>query len=64
MSLLTCILTKDIDINTSLLQWRDHWMQAIYYPYNHVTVAKGDQVKVVAKHDEYSLWFDILKNDW
>jgi len=39
-------------------------MQAIYYPYNHVTVAKGDQVKVVAKHDEYSLWFDVLKNDW
>ena len=44
-----------------LLQWRDHWMQAIYYPYTHLSVTKGDEVKVISKHDEYSLWFDVRK---
>ena len=34
-------------------------MQAIYYPYTHLPVAKGDEVKVISKHDEYSLWFDV-----
>ncbi|XP_060604526.1 protein arginine N-methyltransferase 7-like [Ruditapes philippinarum] len=41
------------------MQWRDHWMQAIYYPYSRLSVAKGDIVKVISKHDEYSLWFDV-----
>jgi protein arginine N-methyltransferase 7 len=38
-------------------------MQAIYYPYSNVTVAKGDRVKVISKHDEYSLWFDVVKEN-
>ncbi|XP_052815525.1 protein arginine N-methyltransferase 7-like isoform X2 [Mya arenaria] len=44
------------------MQWRDHWMQAIYYPYTHLTVARGEMVKVICKHDEYSLWFDVAKD--
>lgn len=41
------------------MQWRDHWMQAIYYPYTELTVAMGDKVNVISNHDEYSLWFDV-----
>lgn len=41
------------------LQWRDHWMQAIYYPNQPLSVQKGDKVKVISSHDEYSLWFNV-----
>ena len=46
-----------------LLQWRDHWMQAIYYPLSVVTVATGEQLTIHSFHDEYSLWFDVSKPD-
>ena len=41
------------------MQWRDHWMQAIYYPYTELSVTLGDKVKLISNHDEYSLWFDV-----
>ena len=41
------------------MQWRDHWMQAIYYPYTELSVSMGDKVKLISHHDEYSLWFDV-----
>lgn len=41
------------------LQWRDHWMQAIYYPNQPLSVQKCDKVKVISSHDEYSLWFNV-----
>ncbi|KAL4234504.1 Protein arginine N-methyltransferase 7 [Mactra antiquata] len=43
------------------MQWRDHWMQAIYYPYSRLTVSKGEIIKIISKHDEYSLWFDVAR---
>jgi len=42
------------------LPWRDHWMQAVYYPKSKTTVCEGQPFNVVACHDEYSLWFDVL----
>ena len=42
------------------MQWRDHWMQAIYYPYTELSVRLGDKVKLISNHDEYSLWFDVV----
>ncbi|XP_054721141.1 protein arginine N-methyltransferase 7-like [Uloborus diversus] len=42
-------------------QWRDHWMQAIYYLPEAVAVSKGDKITLTAYHDEYSLWFAIPK---
>nr|XP_022342003.1 protein arginine N-methyltransferase 7-like [Crassostrea virginica] len=41
------------------LQWRDHWMQAIYYPNQPLSVQKGENVKIISNHDEYSLWFNL-----
>ena len=37
-------------------------MQAIYFPKNLVELKQGDVFFVKSNHDEYSLWFDILKN--
>ena len=42
------------------LPWRDHWMQAIYYPSSDTRVTRGEPVSLVACHDEYSLWFDVV----
>lgn len=35
-------------------------MQAVYYPQTLTTVTKGQPISLVACHDEYSLWFDLL----
>jgi len=40
------------------LPWRDHWMQAVYYPASPLPVSAGEQFSVHCSHDEYSLWFD------
>ncbi|KAK2140166.1 hypothetical protein LSH36_1457g00024 [Paralvinella palmiformis] len=41
------------------IQWRDHWMQAVYYPQHQLHVEKGDSFVLHSCHDEYSLWFDV-----
>ncbi|KAK3086794.1 hypothetical protein FSP39_023581 [Pinctada imbricata] len=48
--------------NIQELQWRDHWMQAVYYPSIPLKVSKGEEVQVISNHDEYSLWFDVQKS--
>ncbi|KAL5021846.1 hypothetical protein ScPMuIL_001001 [Solemya velum] len=48
--------------NVEELQWRDHWMQAIYYPCHRVTAEKDEEITVVSNHDEYSLWFDVTRS--
>lgn len=45
------------------MAWRDHWMQAIYYPLSKVKVEKGEDLTVVSNHDEYSLLFDVSKEE-
>ncbi|XP_015913660.1 protein arginine N-methyltransferase 7 [Parasteatoda tepidariorum] len=44
-------------------QWRDHWMQAIYYLPETCSVQEGDKITLTAYHDEYSLWFAIPKTN-
>ncbi|ESO03732.1 hypothetical protein HELRODRAFT_100002 [Helobdella robusta] len=45
------------------MQWRDHWMQAVYYPSKVQKVVRGQEFKVNCHHDEYSLWFDLSHPD-
>lgn len=40
------------------LPWRDHWMQAIFYPQFCLPVSKGQTFQIISHHDEYSLWFE------
>ncbi|KAK6185183.1 hypothetical protein SNE40_007471 [Patella caerulea] len=42
------------------LQWRDHWMQAIYYPSLPLSVDVNQNIKILSSHDEYSLWFEVV----
>ncbi|GFY67684.1 protein arginine N-methyltransferase 7 [Trichonephila inaurata madagascariensis] len=52
---------KWVQPNPDKAQWRDHWMQAIYYLPEVLNVSAGDKVTLTAYHDEYSLWFAIPK---
>ena len=36
-------------------------MQAIYYPKAKTEVKQGESFHLVSCHDEYSLWFDVVK---
>ncbi|TKR64488.1 hypothetical protein L596_025011 [Steinernema carpocapsae] len=38
-------------------QWRDHWMQAVYYLPEDVQVNAGEKIAIQCSHDEFSLWF-------
>jgi len=39
--------------------WRDHWMQAVYFPTKQINIQHGESVNLVSNHDQYSLWFDV-----
>ncbi|VDM53596.1 unnamed protein product [Angiostrongylus costaricensis] len=39
--------------------WRDHWMQAVYYPPKRAQVKKGATVCLKCCHDEFSMWFFV-----
>ncbi|KAL9975281.1 hypothetical protein ACROYT_G012431 [Oculina patagonica] len=40
-------------------QWRDHWMQAVYFLKRPLLMKEGDKVNVHCCHDDYSIWFDV-----
>ncbi|KAM3966407.1 arginine methyltransferase 7 [Aphomia sociella] len=39
------------------IPWRDHWMQAVYYFPQELTLNKDGEATLVSCQDEYSLWF-------
>ncbi|KAG5338171.1 ANM7 methyltransferase, partial [Acromyrmex heyeri] len=43
-----------------LIPWRDHWMQAVYYLPEEVSITYGTEVNLIGYHDEYSFWFKLL----
>ncbi|NXU83275.1 ANM7 methyltransferase, partial [Xiphorhynchus elegans] len=46
---------------TSTLQWRDHWMQCVYFLPNEEPVLQGEKVCLTACRDEYSVWYKLQK---
>ncbi|KAK7504556.1 hypothetical protein BaRGS_00004042 [Batillaria attramentaria] len=40
------------------LPWRDHWMQAIFYPARPFPVKQEEKFRIISQHDEYSMWFE------
>ncbi|XP_068006581.1 protein arginine N-methyltransferase 7 isoform X2 [Melanerpes formicivorus] len=47
--------------STSALQWRDHWMQCVYFLPNEEPILQGEKVCLTACRDEYSLWYKLQK---
>ncbi|NWX75635.1 ANM7 methyltransferase, partial [Alca torda] len=47
--------------STSAFQWRDHWMQCVYFLPNEEPVLQGEKVYLTACRDEYSVWYKLQK---
>ncbi|CAG4946707.1 unnamed protein product [Parnassius apollo] len=39
------------------IPWRDHWMQAVYYLPQEISVVNDTEVTLISCQDDYSLWF-------
>lgn len=46
-----------------IMPWRDHWMQAVYYLPSEKIVQANDELYLKFNHDEYSMWFDVVRAD-
>uniref|UniRef100_A0A8C3UYG9 Protein arginine N-methyltransferase n=1 Tax=Catharus ustulatus TaxID=91951 RepID=A0A8C3UYG9_CATUS len=44
---------------TSALQWRDHWMQCVYFLPREEPVVQGEKLYLTACRDEYSVWYNL-----
>lgn len=43
----------------NVIEWRDHWMQAVFYLPEIIHVQSGDKLTLHSHHDEFSLWFNL-----
>ncbi|XP_061404744.1 LOW QUALITY PROTEIN: protein arginine N-methyltransferase 7 [Lethenteron reissneri] len=44
------------------LQWRDHWMQCVYFLPEAVPVQAGEALHLSACHDDYAVWYRLDKH--
>lgn len=42
-------------------QWRDHWMQCVYFLPKEEQVLQGQKVHLTACRDEYSVWYVLQR---
>ncbi|NWW90972.1 ANM7 methyltransferase, partial [Rhynochetos jubatus] len=47
--------------STPAFQWRDHWMQCVYFLPHEEPVLQGEKVCLTACRDEYSVWYKLQK---
>ncbi|KAM5262715.1 protein arginine N-methyltransferase 7 [Ctenodactylus gundi] len=43
------------------LQWRDHWMQCVYFLPHEEPVVQGATLCLVAHHDDYCVWYSLQR---
>lgn len=43
------------------LQWRDHWMQCVYFLPQEEPVVQGSSLFLLAHHDDYCVWYSLQK---
>ncbi|XP_029782329.1 protein arginine N-methyltransferase 7 isoform X1 [Suricata suricatta] len=43
------------------LQWRDHWMQCVYFLPQEEPVVQGSSLHLVAHHDDYCVWYSLQR---
>ncbi|XP_004690271.1 PREDICTED: protein arginine N-methyltransferase 7 isoform X2 [Condylura cristata] len=41
------------------LQWRDHWMQCVYFLPEEEAVVQGSALCLLAHHDDYCIWYSL-----
>lgn len=45
-----------------VLQWRDHWMQSVYFLPEQSSVSEGEELSLTVCHDDYSLWYSLQEH--
>ncbi|XP_063467680.1 protein arginine N-methyltransferase 7 isoform X7 [Symphalangus syndactylus] len=43
------------------MQWRDHWMQCVYFLPQEEPVVQGSALYLVAHHDDYCVWYSLQR---
>uniref|UniRef100_A0A5F8GWA1 Protein arginine N-methyltransferase n=1 Tax=Monodelphis domestica TaxID=13616 RepID=A0A5F8GWA1_MONDO len=43
------------------IQWRDHWMQCVYFLPNEEPVVQGESLYLTAHRDDYCVWYHLHK---
>uniref|UniRef100_A0A3P8SCB4 Protein arginine N-methyltransferase n=1 Tax=Amphiprion percula TaxID=161767 RepID=A0A3P8SCB4_AMPPE len=56
---IVCSMAPSWTFPCFLFQWRDHWMQSVYFLPAESSVNEGDQLRLTVCHDDYSLWFSL-----
>lgn len=63
ISVCSCFLLKSLQVqmmtDISVFQWRDHWMQSVYFLPEESKVTEGDDLCLTVCHDDYSLWYSL-----
>ncbi|NWV82680.1 ANM7 methyltransferase, partial [Dasyornis broadbenti] len=59
--MINCTMAPHWVKRTSALQWRDHWMQCVYFLPNEEPVLQGEKLLLTAWRDEYSVWYNLQK---
>ncbi|XP_058384080.1 protein arginine N-methyltransferase 7 isoform X5 [Diceros bicornis minor] len=47
--------------HSHLVQWRDHWMQCVYFLPQEEPVIQGSTLCLVAHHDDYCVWYSLQR---
>uniref|UniRef100_H0X6Q0 Protein arginine N-methyltransferase n=1 Tax=Otolemur garnettii TaxID=30611 RepID=H0X6Q0_OTOGA len=47
--------------DSEVLQWRDHWMQCVYFLPEEEPVVQGSALCLVAHHDDYCVWYSLQR---
>ncbi|XP_008565341.1 PREDICTED: protein arginine N-methyltransferase 7 isoform X2 [Galeopterus variegatus] len=47
--------------NPEELQWRDHWMQCVYFLPQEEPIVQGSAFWLVAHHDDYCVWYSLQR---
>lgn len=45
-----------------VVPWRDHWMQAVYFPPKPLNITAGENFYVISNHGEFSWWFTLASD--
>uniref|UniRef100_A0A8C5TVJ9 Protein arginine N-methyltransferase n=1 Tax=Malurus cyaneus samueli TaxID=2593467 RepID=A0A8C5TVJ9_9PASS len=59
--MINCTMAPYWALYINPFQWRDHWMQCVYFLQNEEPVLQGEKLLLTACRDEYSVWYNLQK---
>uniref|UniRef100_A0A8C9XE15 Protein arginine N-methyltransferase n=1 Tax=Sander lucioperca TaxID=283035 RepID=A0A8C9XE15_SANLU len=56
---IVCTMAPSWTYPHGVFQWRDHWMQSVYFLPVESRVREGEELSLTVCHDDYSLWYSL-----